>query len=250
MPATAKAAHKRKLSEGKEIAPGKAKKPKTTPVPQNDVATEATGDAKEAIETDSADAADNSEPGKKVPLGKGPHAFLLWADELLYIFDAGAPEQAALRLEYEVLAQYELYKKDKEAWDSTAVRFWELSLPENEDAGSSDEGEESGDEEEDKDTGDEKAKLGGVKGLRKVYQEADEKAMAQGRSAWWWVLSVQRDEPEGDVPKMAIALDGTYGGGTAEDSIGSWWVTDIVEAKPETDKAISKLINYLSTNCE
>ena len=61
--------------------------------------------------------------------------------------------------------------------------------------------------------------------------------------AWWWELTLVRDEPEGDAPRLKASVqssthneDHDVAGGKP---LGHWWITSVQPAADDAAKAIT-----------
>ncbi|RDB21885.1 hypothetical protein Hypma_011115 [Hypsizygus marmoreus] len=246
-------AHKRKASSGLQ----KDSTSETVNTSENSKKTkvdpkEETHDSVRLKEEDSnspdADVASKDEDGSdaknKVPLGDGPHEFLLWGDALMSLLDGDLDEEPPIfRLPGDVIGEHTRWcasgatEADRDGVYRENIRQWEVSI-----------------------RSPDCAKTEGAQLLRDVEARVSAAAVPPSTGndqkdrdlaeewPWWFVLTVQRQEPTGLVPKLGgLTLDGRWGGGAPKDAQGEWWITDVKVAETATSAKMAAFIPITTT---
>jgi len=156
------------------------------------------------------DESDASESTSFAALAPGPHTFFSWVEALDVLLGDGDDENPFLYLKSMAMEAYShvAHMEDEQARQDAIgeyledMDYWEC-YPDEDDAG----------------------KSSIADALRKKWDEKESEA-------WWWEVTMQREEPGDSVAALKVSLES---GGKST----GWWLTDFRAADEEGDRAMS-----------
>lgn len=228
--------HKRKLSA---TATGKEdqKKTKTAPEGVNDEegAVSKVDEEKDDDQDKEKDESDGGDDDKETSEGDsdgtlkvpGPHVCYLWADGISSLLDT-EQEMTYVTLKSSVLNAYRKVAHLPEDKREKAVSEY-LHLVDTSPIF----------------TTDEARQAPAAKALLEMWEEMgrsegeediDDEASVDGDFQWWYEVTVQKDSPKDDTPRLAVTMDYR--------SSDVWYLTSIKAADKEGDQAMCTVVNY------
>jgi len=163
------------------------------------------------------------------PLSPDEIEFYLSTDALLVLLE-GDSSLCYLRLRSDILEMYPEGEKEQEV-DEIAPRNYRMSLPSNKS------------EEEITESPGMKLLEEAHEAFESVWEEQDEDEDEDTPVPWWWIINVQRKEPEGNVIKVPFRLDPSPLAHQS-DGVGLWWISGLRPA-PDYENGVMEKIAQL-----
>ncbi|EJD51836.1 hypothetical protein AURDEDRAFT_142718 [Auricularia subglabra TFB-10046 SS5] len=151
---------------------------------------------------------------------KGENIFVTWADGLMFLLDGMDAEAPVLFLKSQVFEAYKEFLTegaDPPADRDDSVGYWGVEV------------------EEDARQTDLASKF--------VANWSKARTDPANKGVWWWELTVVRDEPTDETPRIKATLESSrhnedheiYGG----KQLGDWWIVGLTPAPSDTDKLMT-----------